>query len=89
MNYNLNIYANSDNSLFRMDSDRYQKELSEYSDEYLISKESFIEFLNVTNREQNFQTALDQIEKGLESLEWVAMDFTIPVIMVKWFLNKR
>lgn len=68
---------------------RYQVELSENWDDYNISFRSFIQWLRETKNFRNFLEAIEEVRKGLVSLEWVAMDYSIPVIYVKYWIKNQ
>ena len=71
---------------YAFDAIRYQTEIT-INTEYKISIKEFKEFLIATQLLVNFQKELEEIKKGLSTLEFVGIDFSIPVIMVKYFLN--
>ena len=67
---------------------QYQEELSDNSRGYHVSIEDFTNFLKKNNEMASFQKALEEISKNQATLEYVAVDYEIPVAMVKYFLNK-
>ena len=66
---------------------QYQEELSDNDREYYITLDTFKRYLTKRELWDIFQAQLEYIWKGLITLEYVAIDYEIPVIMVKYFLN--
>lgn len=65
---------------------QYRNEINHNTD-YRITTTEFILWLNEHEKEkQLFFRSLKQIETT-EDVFFVAVDFSIPVIMVKWFLT--
>ena len=70
----------TDNYAFFKDfSDRYQEELSDNSREY--------QYLAKENLWTAFQKDLEEVLKNQTTLEYIAVDYEIPVVMVKYFIN--
>ena len=66
---------------------QYQEELSDNNREYHISIDDFKNYLTKKELWGTFQTALKDILKRWVTLEYVAIDYEIPVAMVKYFLK--
>ena len=78
----------TDNYAFFKDfSDKYQEELSDNSRGYHVSIENFAMYLAKENLWTAFQKDLEEILKNQTTLEYVAVDYEIPVVMVKYFIN--
>lgn len=63
----------------------YMKEINVVSD-YKISTKDFMDYLAKDDNEKVFFAQIERIKKGLLDLYDVAVDWSIPVIMVKKFL---
>jgi len=69
------------------DEMRYQWELSHFSDDYQTTLRLFQTYLKKHDKIYNFVKSLREYRKGQTTLEFVAMDWSIPVCMVKYYLN--
>jgi len=75
------------NYLHLSDNLRYQWELSHFQDDYQTTLKDFQNYLKKYNKFYNFVKTLQEYRKGQTTLEFVSMDWSIPVIMVKYYLN--
>lgn len=66
----------------------YNEELAIRSDDYIITIKEFSEWLEEGDRMKKFQRTLKFLEEERE-LYNVAFDYSIPVAMVKWFINRK
>lgn len=66
----------------------YNEELAIRSDDYIITIKEFSEWLEEGDRMEKFQRTLRFLEEERE-LYNVAFDYSIPVAMVKWFINRK
>ena len=78
-----------DRNFFQPYEMQYQEELSDNSRQYHVSIEDFTLYLKNNNEMDAFQKNLEEILKNQTTLEYVAVDYEIPVIMIKYFISKR
>ena len=77
-----------DRNFFQPYEMQYQEELSDNSREYHVSIKDFTLYLKDNNEMGAFQKTLEEILKNQTTLEYVAVDYEIPVIMIKYFIRK-
>lgn len=63
----------------------YMEEINKVND-YKISTKDFMDYLKEDDNEKTFFAQIEKIKKGLLDLYDVAVDWSIPVVMVKRFL---
>ena len=86
---NLAVMDNDDKAFYQRYIMQYQEELSDNSREYHISIDDFKNYLTKRELWDSFQWTLGEILKGWVTLEYVAVDYEIPVAMIKYFLKQE
>lgn len=72
----------------KTNKERYLEEINN-DPEYKISIAGFQKWLTENNEHSDFQHSLDLVVIGDWDIYDLALDYSIPVTMVKWFLKTK
>lgn len=68
--------------------ERYQNDIKNHSKDYKVTISEFLTWLHEDrNREKTFANDLADVFNGNIDIYYIAVDYSIPIIMVKWFLG--